>query len=207
MNILAINGSHRKGKNTAALLNIVLEQAATMGAKTELLELTDFSIKYCVSCNKCLRKPQCSIADDDMVSLGEKLMEADGILLGSPVYFTNVTALMKNFMDRSRYLHMTKNVLAGKVGAAITNAGLRHGGQETTLRIMEYFLQTHGLHIVDTRDHNGPVIAAGAAGFLMVDYQDGKEIWRASVAEDELTVKACKLLGQNMVKLIQQLNK
>lgn len=139
MKILAINGSHRKGKNTAALLNTVLEETAVMGASTELLELSDYNIRFCAACNKCLRKSQYSITDD-MAIIGEKLTTADGILLGSPVYWFNVTALMKNLMDRSRYLHMNKNLLAGKVGAAVTTAGLLQGGQETTLRILEYFL-------------------------------------------------------------------
>lgn len=207
MKIIAINGSHRKGKNTAALLNNVLEEAATLGATTELLELTDFNIKFCISCNKCLGKPQCSITDDDMAAVGNKLLAADGIVLGSPVYWSNVTALMKNFMDRTRYLHMTKNLLAGKVGAAITNSGLRHGGQEATLRIMEYFLQGHGLHLADTRDPEGTIMSAGVTGSLMADFKDDKVIWRRSATDDELTVTACKQLGRNMVKLIEQLNK
>lgn len=207
MKIIAINGSHRKGKNTAALLNTVLEEAAALGASTELLELTDLNIKLCTSCNRCLGKVQCSITDDDMVAVGEKLLAADGILLGSPVYWINVTTLMKNFMDRSRYLHMSKNMLAGKVGAGVTNAGLHYGGQETTLRIIEHFLLAHGLHLVDTRDSDGAILASGVTGSLMAEYKDGKVIWRRKATDDELAVAACKQLGRNMVALIRQLKK
>ena len=203
MKILAINGSHRRGKNTAALLNTVLEETAKMGASTELLELVDYDIKFCSACNKCLTRSQCSITDD-MAAIGEKLLNADGILLGSPVYWLNVTTVMKNFMDRSRYLHLVRNLLAGKVGAAVTTAGLLHGGQETTLKIMESFLLGHGLHIVDTRDQNGGVITAGAMGSLMADFQDGKMVWRRNAADDELLVAACKQLGRNMVELIRR---
>lgn len=206
MKIIAVNGSHRKGKNTAALLNTVLEEAASLGADTELLELTDYNIKLCLSCNKCLGKTQCSITDDDMAVVGDKLLAADGILLGSPVYWANVTTLMKNFMDRTRYMHMAKNLLAGKVGGAVTNAGLRHGGQEAALRIMEYFLYAQGLHIVDTRDADGPIMAAGVAGSLMADFKEGKVVWRRNTVEDELTVLACKQLGRNMVGLINKLS-
>ncbi|MGE4272810.1 MAG: flavodoxin family protein [Desulfitobacterium sp.] len=206
MKILAINGSHRKGKNTAALLRTVLEQAAAQGATTELLELTDYNIKLCTSCNKCLGKPQCSITDDDMVAVGEKLLAAEGIVLGSPVYWSNVTTLMKNFMDRTRYLHMTQNLLAGKVGAAVTNAGLRHGGQEPTLRIMDYFMHAHGIHVVDSRDPAGPLMYAGVTGSLMEDFKEDKVTWRRNATDDELTVASCKQIGRNMVKLIQQLN-
>lgn len=207
MKIVAINGSHRKGKNTAALLKIVLEEASALGASTELLELTDLNIKLCTSCNKCLGKTQCSITNDDMAAVGEKLLAADGIILGSPVYWTNVTTLMKNFMDRTRYLHMTQNLLAGKVGAAVTNSGLRHGGQEATLRIMEYFLQAHGLHVVDSRDPVGTIMSTGVTGSLMADFKEEKVIWRRNATDDELIVASCKQLGRNMVKMIQKLNR
>ncbi|NLI11331.1 flavodoxin family protein [Pelotomaculum propionicicum] len=206
MKILAINGSHRKGKNTATLLNTVLDEAAALGASTELLELSDLNIKFCAACNKCLNKTQCSITDD-MAIVEKKLLAADGILLGSPVYWVNVTTLMKNFMDRSRYLHLYKNVLDGKVGAALTTAGLLYGGQETTLKIMECFLQFHGLHVVDSRDPNEAIMAPLVAGSLMEGFKDGKVIWRRNAVDDELLATSCKQLARNMVKLIRQLNK
>ncbi|SFH11867.1 Multimeric flavodoxin WrbA [Desulfotomaculum arcticum] len=205
MKILAINGSHRKGKNTADLLNLVLEEAAALGASTELLELSDYNIKLCRSCNKCLGRPQCSITDDDMGSIGEKLLEADGIVLGSPVYWSNVSTLMKNLMDRSRYLHMVQNLLAGKVGGAVTNAGLRNGGQEATLRIMEFFLTAQGLYLVDSRNQEDPIMTSGVAGSLLADIKDGKIIWRKSAMEDEAAVLAARQLGRNMVAAIKKL--
>lgn len=204
MKIIAINGSHRKGKNTANLLKMVLEEAAGLDASTELLELTDYDIKLCTGCNKCLRQPQCAI-NDDMAVVGEKLLAADGILLGSPVYWANVSALMKNFMDRTRYLHMVQNQLAGKAGGAVTVAGLRNGGQETALIMMSNFLQAHGLYVVDARDPMGANVNIGVTGSLMADFKDDAIIWRRNATEDELTVQFCKQLGRNMVKLIEQL--
>jgi Multimeric flavodoxin WrbA len=203
--IVAINGSHRRGKNTAALLNSVLEETIALGATTELIELTDFNIKFCRACNMCLKKAQCSISDD-MKIIEEKLLAADGIIVGSPVYFTNVTAVMKNFIDRTRYLHMTKNMLAGKVGAAVTNAGLINGGQEGTLKILEHFLQGHGLQTVDARNKDSDVLNVGVTGSLMSGCKNNKPIWRQSALDDELIYAACKQLGRNMVKLIRQLN-
>ena len=111
MKILAINGSHRKGKNTTRMLEITLEAAKSQGMKTELLEITDLNIKFCTCCNKCFLTPECSIQDDDMPEIYEKLKKADGILIGSPVYCANVTGRLKNFMDRSRPLHMTANYI------------------------------------------------------------------------------------------------
>lgn len=207
MKIIAVNGSHRKGKNTAALLGVVLEEAAQFGASTELLELSDCNIKHCLGCNKCLGRAQCSITDDDMAEIGEKLLGADGIVLGSPVYWANVSALMKNFMDRTRWMHMVKNMLAGKVGGAVTNAGLRNGGQELAIQIMERFLAAQGLYIVDSRDLGAPITQSWVAGSLTADIREGKTVFRKSALEDETAVLACRQLATNMVGLINQLNK
>jgi len=207
MKIIAVNGSHRKGKNTAGLLGLVLEEAAALGADTELIELTDYNIKHCISCNKCLGRAQCTITDDDMAALGDKLLAANGIVLGSPVYWANVSALMKNFMDRTRWMHMVRNMLAGKVGGAVTNAGLRNGGQEVTLRIMESFLAAQGLYVVDSRNQDGPIAASGVAGSLLADIKDGKIIFRKSALEDEPAALAARQLGRNMAQAVSNLNK
>ncbi len=205
MKIIAINGSHRKGKNTAKMLEAVLKEAAAQGAEVELIELSDYEIRRCLSCNKCLRRPQCSIQNDDMAALGEKLQEARGIVLGSPVYWHNVTTLMKNFMDRTRWMHMTANMLAGKVGAAVTHAGLRNGGQETCLSIMEHFLRAHGLLLADSRRADGGIITTGAAGTMFGNYKEGRVSFRKGVEEDEAAIAACKQVGRNMVALINRL--
>jgi multimeric flavodoxin WrbA len=205
LQILAINGSHRKGKNTALMLRTVLEEAAALGAATELLELVDFNIRPCRACNKCLRQPKCAIEDDDMAAIGEKMLAADGIVLGSPVYWANVTGLMKDFMDRTRWMHMTQNMLAGKVGAAVTHAGLRNGGQELALAIMERFLRAQGLLVVDDRAPDGPIYTAGAAGTMFESIRGDEVTWKKSVAEDELALRSCRQIGRNMVALIRRL--
>lgn len=132
MKVLAINGSHRKGKNTATMLKLVLHELEQGGVQTELLEIADLTIEFCRACNHCLKTTECKIEDDDMAMVAKKMIESDAILLGSPVYFGNVTGKLKVFMDRTRWLHMAENVLDGKLGAALTHAGLRNGGQEIT---------------------------------------------------------------------------
>lgn len=206
MKIIAVNGSHRKGKNTAFLLQTILAEAEKNGAQTELLELVDYNIQYCKSCNKCLGQSKCSITGDDMDEIAEKLLAADGIVLGSPVYWSNVSALMKNFMDRTRWMHMVKNLLAGKVGAAVTNAGLRNGGQDLTLQVMHNFLVSQGLYVVDAREQDAPLILAQVAGSLQEGVKEGKSLWRRSVQEDEAAIQACKQLGRNMVKMIKAIS-
>ncbi|MHB1651706.1 MAG: flavodoxin family protein [Desulfitobacteriaceae bacterium] len=203
MRILAINGSHRKRKNTAIMLEAVLHEARALGAETELLEITDFSIKPCSACSRCLRTPKCSI-EDDMQLIASKMLEADAIVLGSPVYFGNVTGLMKTFMDRTRFLHMCDNVLEGKLGAGVTIAGLRNGGQETTLQILERFLQAHGLIIVDSRASQEGIYNLGAMGSHYNRMEEGQIKWHAGVAEDPLALRECRQLGRNLVKAIRR---
>jgi len=91
MKVLAINGSHRKGKNTATMLKLVLHELEQGGVQTGLLEIADLTIECCRACNHCLKKTECKIEDDDMAMVAQKMIESDAILLGSPVYFGNVT--------------------------------------------------------------------------------------------------------------------
>lgn len=106
MKILAINGSHRVGQNTNYLINEALSAAAELGAETEVIELSEKNVEYCTGCNRCLFKPECSIKDDDMEEIKQKMLEADGIIVASPDYFSNVSGRMKTFIDRTRPMHM-----------------------------------------------------------------------------------------------------
>ena len=124
MKVLGINGSHRAGKGTAALLQAALDGAAEQASalevpvSCELVELSKLDIGFCVGCNRCLAQTSCTL-EDDMNDLYEKLRDADVVLLASPDYFGTVSARMKNFMDRTRPFHMVENVLTGKVGLSL----------------------------------------------------------------------------------------
>lgn len=203
MKILAINGSHRKGRNTAGMLKLVLAEAAGLGAETELIELSQLNIKPCTACNRCLRTPVCSV-QDDMKPLADKMLNSDAIVLGSPVYFGNVTGLMKNFMDRTRFLHMCENLLEGRIGAGVTIAGLRNGGQEMTLQIIERFLQSHGLILADSRGVKEGIYNLGAVGTLYDRLEEDVIQWNTGVLEDSLAVKQCRQLGRNLVRSIEK---
>lgn len=104
MKVLAINGSPRKDWNTAKLLTSALAGAAAQGAKTELINLYELNYKGCISCFSCKLKDgksygQCALKDD-LTQVLEKVTHADAIILGSPVYFGNVTGEMRSFMER-----------------------------------------------------------------------------------------------------------
>ena len=104
MKVLAINGSPRKKWNTAMLLNNVLEGAASQGAETELAHLYDLDYKGCISCFSCKLKDgksygRCAVKDD-LTPVLDKIESVDAIVLGSPIYFWEVTGAMRSFLER-----------------------------------------------------------------------------------------------------------
>lgn len=105
MNILALNATYREQGTTTSLVEKALQGAAAVGAVTEHLLLKDFDIRYCTNCLKCYGDLESEIApcthDDDVTLILEKIKEADGVLLGSPVHMGFVTGLMYVFMERT----------------------------------------------------------------------------------------------------------
>ena len=200
MKALGINGSHRRGGHTSKMLDLVLEVIQTADVETELLELTEFNIRRCVACNRCLRNPECSIQDDDMALLAEKMEAADAIIIGSPVYFCSVTSLLKTFMDRTRWMHMHRNPLDGKIGAALTHAALRNGGQELTQIVIERFLLAHGLYVVEARENGFPRYNLGPMGTLFDSLEGDTIRWKKGPLDDELTVRMCRILGRKILE-------
>ena len=104
MKVVGISGSPRKG-NTEWMLRKLLEEMATGGIETELVCLRETKISGCDGCLSCEaggqeRKGECRI-QDDMQQIYPKLVEADGLALGTPVYFEMLSGLLKNFIDRT----------------------------------------------------------------------------------------------------------
>lgn len=102
--IIAINGSPRKNKNTATMLQSALEGAKAVGAETELINLYDYEFKGCVSCLACKRKGNKSnglcVYSDALAPVLEKCKDADAVVLGSPIYLSDVTGMMRSFIER-----------------------------------------------------------------------------------------------------------
>ena len=149
MLVVGVNGSPRKDGNTAFLLNLALEAAKSLGAETVLIHAVDAlsgqENPFCVVCsNPC--EGRCSKGN----ALGEAfdiLRRADGILLGSPVYFGTVSAQLKAFWDRTRILRREK-ALFNVVGGALTVGAARFGGQETTIKALFDMMIIQGMIIV-----------------------------------------------------------
>jgi multimeric flavodoxin WrbA len=111
MKVMAFNGSPRKKWNTATLLEKALEGAASKGAKTELIHLYDLDYKGCISCFACKTIGGKSygrcVVKDDLKPIFRKIEKADGVILGSPIYFGTVTGEMRSFMERLLFPYST----------------------------------------------------------------------------------------------------
>ena len=113
MNVIAVNGSPRKKWNTATLLQKALEGAASTGAQTEMVHLYDLRYKGCTSCFACKRKDgalgRCAMKDD-LTDVLEKIAHCDVLLLGTPIYYANITGEMLSFLERLLFSSMTYNI-------------------------------------------------------------------------------------------------
>lgn len=139
MKVLAVNGSPRKGGNTETLLRKVLEPLSKEGWETELLQVGGKKIRGCTACYRCFneRNGRCSVTTDIFNECLEKMLAAQAIVLGTPTYFTDVTAEMKALLDRAGLVSVANDgLLRGKIGAAVV--AVRRGG---------------GTHAFDTINH------------------------------------------------------
>lgn len=122
MKIVGIQSSPRgKNSNTLKLLNAALDGASKAGAEVESIDIAKLKIKYCTACNTCHETGECTIKDDYEMVL-KKLLTADGIVLSSPNYITNVTAQLKTMFDRSP-LVIHEQLFEGKYSLSLTTAG------------------------------------------------------------------------------------
>lgn len=139
MKVLGISGSPRKGGNTDILINLALETMAAEGIETEFVSLSGPAIKPCIACCGCRKTDEvkCVVPDPAFEGMVEKFIEADGILLGSPVYFGSATPQIMALVDRVGYVTRPRNLLRRKVGASIVVA--RRAGQNFTFAQLNYF--------------------------------------------------------------------
>jgi len=132
MKVVAFNGSGRKDGNTFLLLRTVLEELEKEGIETELIQMAGSPIQGCASCYKCIERKnmQCAITSDPFNEYFLKISSADGLILGSPVYFSDITAGMKALIERTGFVARANgNILRRKIGAgvlAVRRAGSNH---------------------------------------------------------------------------------
>lgn len=140
MKVVAINGSARKDGNTAILLNYVLRELEAEGIETELIHLSGKTIHGCLACRTCSARKdgRCAQKDDYGNECIEKMAAADGILLGSPTYVTDVSAEMKALIDRACLVGRSNGgLMRRKVGAAVV--AVRRAGAIQAFDTLNHF--------------------------------------------------------------------
>ena len=140
MKVVAFNGSARKDGNTAVLLKRVLKVLEAEGIETELIQLAGEQIHGCTACRACFetKNHRCVITDDKVNEYIQKMIQADGILLGSHTYFAMMSSEMKALIDRAGFVtQATPDTLKYKVGAAVAVA--RRAGAMTTFDAINHF--------------------------------------------------------------------
>ena len=182
MKLLGIVCSPRSGGNTEILVRTALESAEKEGARVELWSIVGKDVNPCDHCGSCYKTGECHIKDD-MQELYPKIKEADGIILGSPVYFWSVSAQAKLVIDRAYALRRPIARLEGKIGGAVAVAGRR--GQVEALTLMNTFFLGNGMMPVG----------------LGVD---GRGSEKGEVKQDQRAMTSAIELGKKMVELIRR---
>ncbi len=180
MKILAIGGSPRGSKSqTHVLVEALLAEAKGKGAEVEFVDLGKAQIGFCRACEACHRGPHCALHNDDGGGILERMLEADGIVLASPVYLDQVTAQMKTLLDRtSHFVHCLR--MTGKYFAAVTTSG--GGGGEATTAFLKRYAVTVGAQFAGNVDARVPLgdanfAAARALGAALVAAIAEKKLW------------------------------
>ena len=146
MKVLAICGSPRDG-NTEAMLKSVLTGAKSKGAAMELARLRGLKIEFCDGCGSCEKTGKCRILDE-MQPLYKKTLEADALVLGSPNYFNNVSATMKNFFDRFNPYWENPRIKGKKV-VLVMPGGYSKESIEKGMKVFEEFPRICKMEVVE----------------------------------------------------------
>ena len=191
MKVIAFNGSARKDGNTAILIHQVLDQLQMAGIETEMLQLAGKQIQGCKACYKCFENKdrRCTVKNDILNQCVEKMITADGIILGSPTYFADISTEMKALMDRSGMVGRANGDLyRRKVGAAVV--AVRRAGS---------------IHAFDALNHFFFISQMIVPGSNYWNMGFGRE--KGEVRRDEEGMQTMKILGENMAWLLNKLGK
>ena len=188
MKVVAFNGSARRGANTAILLRHVMAELEKEGIETELVELAGQDVHGCRACRKCsVRKDRrCTQEKDYFNECMAKMDAADGILLGSPTYVSDISAEMKALIDRACMVSMANGgMMRRKVGAAVV--AVRRAG---------------AIHAFDAMNHFFLITEMIIPGSSYWNIAIGRE--PGEVEQDEEGIRTMKTLGRNMVWLLKK---
>ncbi len=189
MKVVAVCGSGRKKGNTSLLIEAVFEPLREAGVECELIELAGKDIRGCTACGKCTSKAdgKCWGRSDDGNAIIESMAAADGIILGSPVYFADATPEIKAIMDRAGYVGRSKrDMFMRKPGAAVV--AVRRAG---------------AMHTFDTLNHFFSIAEMVTVGSSYWNIGIGRE--RGDVEGDAEGMRTMRRLGENMAWVLEKL--
>lgn len=188
--VVAFNGSARKDGNTADLLNLVLGELQSENIGTELVQLGGKHIRGCIACFKCFEKKdsRCAVETDDLNVCLEKMREAQGILLGSPTYFSDISANMKALIERCGMVaRANDHLFKHKVGAGVV--AVRRAGAIHAFSSMNYFFLISQM-----------IVPGSSYWNLGIGLKPG------DVQNDTEGVETMKTLGRNMAWLLKKIH-
>jgi len=190
MKVVAFNASARKNGNTAILLKAVMEELKAEGIRAELVQLAGKPLQGCRACYKCFEKKnrRCVVTKDILNDCLAKMEEADGILLGSPTYFSDVTASMRALIERVGFVARANDyMLRRKVGAAVV--AVRRAGGIRAFDSMNLFL------------HYMQMVMPGSSYWSIGVGRDPGD-----VLKDAEGLQTMRTLGRNMAWLLKKLH-
>jgi multimeric flavodoxin WrbA len=188
MKVVALNGSARKDGNTAIIINVVFDELKKEGIETELIQLAGNPIAGCIACYKCFKNKnrRCSVEKDMLNDVIEKMLQADGIILGSPTYFSDVSSGMRAFIERCGFVARANDYMFKyKVGAGVI--AVRRAGAIPAFNSIMLFL------------HYMQMMIPGSSYWNLAIGRDPGE-----VLKDDEGVQTMKTLGQNMAWLLKK---
>lgn len=190
MKVVAFNGSSRKGGNTSQLLSLVLEELQRHQIDTELVELAGQPLQGCIACYKCFtnKDGRCAVQADAINDYIAKMRAADGIILGSPTYFADVSATMKALIERCGMVSRANNdMFKRKAGASVV--AVRRAGAAHVFSSLNYSFLIGQMVVVGSSYWN-----------IGIGREPGE------VLKDDEGVKTMETLGTNMAWLLKKIH-
>ena len=193
MKVVVFNGSPRSDGVTTKCLNIVMDELKSAGIETEYIWMGMDKIQGCASCYLCVKNKdkKCSVKTDKLNEYLEKMLNADGIILGSPTYFADTATRMKALIERAGLVSKVNgDLLKHKVGAAVVS--VRRAGATHVFSSINYFFLINQMFVVGSSYWNLGVNPNTQEPEL--------------IKEDEEGIATFQNLGKNMAYLLKKLN-
>ena len=187
MKVVAFNGSPRANGNTREAIGIMAEELEKSGIEVEVVQVGNKKIRGCIGCMWCVKaqNERCVIADDEVNDYIQKMKEADGIILSSPVYYAGVAGTMKSFLDRAFFvIGVNGNFLRHKVGTSL--AAVRRSGGIPTVDNLDRYINYSEMFVPTSNYWN---VAHG--------------LKPGEVTQDDEGMQIVRILGKNMAWLMK----